>query len=331
MVLHMDSKRFYVLKDRQRSDGIAEWAKVLGVTDNEIAHLPKHRPPPAAHAKVTRIAGLDASSTSVDRYDAVRTPSPGLTSINPVTASTPDTAAAAATSASSSQFSPGKSPFDGGPSATALLRPSTEAIAVGSRGTPWLHDKMNSSAAAALIGGNPDGTFLVRMHGKAANNEYALSVMFKGKPTHHGIAAPPKGVRATVNKTELQAVGIVNVIKLLRDRHPFWPVPLKSHIVPVSAAPEKKPRKSAADPAPKRQSVIESVPCEQCGNAVQINEGAVGTPVSSGTFEVNIATPIGLSYVHAGSGKSISLTTPLSPRDLKHAGVRGSAGSLLNL
>ena len=98
---------------------------------------------------------------------------------------------------------------------------------------PWLHKNMSNRHAASLIQGKPDGTFLVREHGTPAEEHmYGLSVMYNGNPTHHSVHAPPDDHRATVNGKAVGAIGLVDVVALLRTPQQTWPVPLTGHIAP---------------------------------------------------------------------------------------------------
>ena len=93
---------------------------------------------------------------------------------------------------------------------------------------PWLHDKMTNPAANALLkGSTTDGTFLVRKH---AGDTYALSVIYKGKPTHHLLKAP-KGEASTVGGKATGIKGLIKTIEHLRQKRPgVWPIPLGDHV-----------------------------------------------------------------------------------------------------
>ena len=81
--------------------------------------------------------------------------------------------------------------------------------------------------------GLDSGRFLVRTR-KGKAGEYILSVVYKGKPTHHNIAKNEEGMY-TINK---KLVGgehdrVTSLIKHLSNKVPGWPVPLDK---PVSRA-----------------------------------------------------------------------------------------------
>lgn len=304
MVLHLDNRRYHVLKDTKHGDGIVEWAAILGITENEIASLPTHWQQPRK-----KIAGIDGGSSTVDQWTGnVRTPSPRLLSTTPVTTSTPQAAKQATQKAPqkpSRKTAPKPARKTAPPAATSSSYASRDDATPTSTMMPWLHKTMDNRDAANLIRGKPDGTFLVREHGTPAEHMYGLSVMYNGKPTHHRVHAPPHDHRATVNGKMVGAIGIVDVVALFRTRQKTWPVPLMEHIPPEKEPEEPETHPAEVAPKVRRQSVIPAIRCERCSAVVPINEGDVGTPVISGTFEVNITTPIGLTFAHAGSGKYI--------------------------
>jgi hypothetical protein len=91
-------------------------------------------------------------------------------------------------------------------------------------------------------GKKDEGTFMVRKH---AEKVYALSVVFKGRLSHHLLSCPP-GESSKIGKGQLPT-GISGgkvlskTIEFLRERRPSckWPVALKEHIpkAGASAAP----------------------------------------------------------------------------------------------
>lgn len=91
----------------------------------------------------------------------------------------------------------------------------------------------SSGAPADLINGNDDGFFIVRRYN--APELFVISVVYRGKPTHHLVNAPNDAI-STVNKKPTGVTGIVNTIALLRNKQPFWPVPLGNFIPFVAGA-----------------------------------------------------------------------------------------------
>jgi len=120
---------------------------------------------------------------------------------------------------------------------------------------PWLHDKMTNPQAVALFkGSTTDGTFLVRKH---AVDTYAISVIYKGKPTHHLLKAP-KGETSTVGGKGTGIKGLIKTVEHLREKRPgVWPIPLGDHIANPNQKKVSVRRKSgsvkkvgSATPAP---------------------------------------------------------------------------------
>ena len=75
----------------------------------------------------------------------------------------------------------------------------------GGSGQPWLHPKMSNPDASAMLQGNSDGYFMIRVH-NADSSQYVVSVVFRGKPTHH-LCVAPDGAVSTVNKKPTGARG----------------------------------------------------------------------------------------------------------------------------
>mmetsp|Transcript_29493 Transcript_29493/g.77324 ORF Transcript_29493/g.77324 Transcript_29493/m.77324 type:complete len:106 (+) Transcript_29493:50-367(+) len=67
----------------------------------------------------------------------------------------------------------------------------------------WLHGAIKRSDAESLVG-TADGTFLVRRRpakgGGVVEDEFVLTVVFKGKPTHHGIKRDETGAMCVNGK-----------------------------------------------------------------------------------------------------------------------------------
>ena len=95
----------------------------------------------------------------------------------------------------------------------------------------WLHGKMGNQKAASLLVGGPDGTFLVRE--RATSSEYALSVVFRGKPTHHMLKHDAETGRWVVNKASTGGTDLESAVAGLSAVTKSWPVALE-HPVPVN-------------------------------------------------------------------------------------------------
>jgi len=75
---------------------------------------------------------------------------------------------------------------------------------------------------------NEPGYFLVREH-TPSSHIYVISVVYRGKPTHHRCDAPPNS-QSKINKAPTGVTGLAATIDLIRSKHIFWPVPLTQHV-----------------------------------------------------------------------------------------------------
>ena len=82
---------------------------------------------------------------------------------------------------------------------------TNQPLIEGLSGQPWLHPKMSNPDASAMLQGNSDGYFMIRVH-NADSSQYVVSVVFRGKPTHH-LCVAPDGAVSTVNKKPTGARG----------------------------------------------------------------------------------------------------------------------------
>ena len=116
--------------------------------------------------------------------------------------------------------------------------------------TPWLHGKIDKAAAEALLladgGADETGKFLVRS--KGAPGQYIVSVVFKGKPTHHMLSQEGSG-DFTINKQPTGAASVPAAVEYLRSKRPKWPLQLASG-VPAGGAAAAPPPAAAPTPAP---------------------------------------------------------------------------------
>lgn len=158
---------------------------------------------------------------------------------------------------------------------------SSSSSSVGKSGQPWLHEKMTNGAASELLSSKTeDGSFIIRVH-DASQHQYVISVIYRGKPTHHLCVAPPSSV-STINKKPTGATGLSDTIEIIKSKQPFWPVPLKSFVSNGSAAggassgdddagaAEAAAAKEEAD----RKAVEEKEKAEREAAAVAANEAA---------------------------------------------------------
>jgi hypothetical protein len=102
----------------------------------------------------------------------------------------------------------------------------------------WMHGKISNAKAAEILAGSPDGTFLLRE--RAAATEFALSVVYKGAPTHHMVKQDPASGDWLVNKKPANTADIESTVTFLGQTNPWWPIAL-SNPAPVpegGAAPK---------------------------------------------------------------------------------------------
>eukprot|EP00729_Bicosta_minor_P001655 gene1655-30860_t len=111
----------------------------------------------------------------------------------------------------------------------------------------WVHDAMSNAKSEALFKAastSGEGVFMVRRRGTEFPKGFVLSVVYKGKPSHHLIHVAPE--KSKINKATLKGASSVHdVIRALRKKHKFWPVALKDAILPDIAG-EKKAAEEAA-------------------------------------------------------------------------------------
>ena len=126
----------------------------------------------------------------------------------------------------------------------------------------WLHKNIDQEDAVKLAAGKEDGTFLVRTYRE--KHAYVLTVLYKGKPTHHKVVCEPDNpAHVTSVKQRLQdplCVGISETIAYLRTKVSFWPVPLTAHIPPSDggggSSSASKPQQAAAPTADRNQALV---------------------------------------------------------------------------
>lgn len=98
--------------------------------------------------------------------------------------------------------------------------------------TPWLHPKITKAEAEDLLLGSGEdtkGKYLVR-RGKSPQ-KFVLSIMFKGKPTHHMCSQGDDGYFTVNNKSyDSQATTIKELIEHLQTKPEGWPVRLRSFV-----------------------------------------------------------------------------------------------------
>lgn len=116
----------------------------------------------------------------------------------------------------------------------------------------YVHESLTKSAAEELLtangGSSVSGKFLIRSKG----DDYVLSVIYKGNPTHHAVSH--SGTEFTVNKQSTGETSLAGVVEYLREKRPKWPVPLTDAVLPDGQAPASTattstPAKAAPTPS----------------------------------------------------------------------------------
>ena len=116
----------------------------------------------------------------------------------------------------------------------APARPSapTPRSSTPSNGPAWLHGKMTKTEVTAMIdeAGLDQGKFMVWKRDDKPN-QWAMTVVYKGKQTHHLIAQDDDTKKMTVGKKSYGDFdSLEGLIEGLRGSVPGWPVPLKDYV-----------------------------------------------------------------------------------------------------
>jgi len=109
----------------------------------------------------------------------------------------------------------------------------------------FLHGVIKSEVANKLLladeGKTKTGKFLVRPKNSKSSDTYIISVIYKGKPSHHDLVRKKAGGPFTINKTTTgDATTIADAVEYLRTKRKKWPVPLTEHVVSAKRKQEKK-------------------------------------------------------------------------------------------
>ena len=116
--------------------------------------------------------------------------------------------------------------------AEAAAAPSNGSSGGGGGNHPWLHNIKKPEAEELLLadgGEDATGKFLVRRKGKS-ENDFFISVIYKGKPTHHTLSREDDGAEFTLNKQPSGQTTLEDCVEHYRSKQPKWPVPLKDHV-----------------------------------------------------------------------------------------------------
>jgi hypothetical protein len=109
----------------------------------------------------------------------------------------------------------------------ALSAPSSALSSAPSDGNGlYFHEGLSKADADALLladgGAGKSGKFLFR--GKA--NKGFISVIYKGKPTHHTLVKAAGAKKYTLSKVPTECTNLEEVAKYYSQKRPKWPVPL---------------------------------------------------------------------------------------------------------
>jgi len=167
----------------------------------------------------------------------------------------------------------------------------------------WLHGAIKRSDAESLVG-TADGTFLVRRRpakgGGVVEDEFVLTVVFKGKPTHHGIKRDETGAMCVNGKPHGAKTSVEDLIGFLDRKRKGWPVALDK---PVAASTTT----AVAEPASSVEAAPASAGVATTGASQGDGSSDPGQPPLQGGDDSSAAEP-------AAAGLSGALASPvLSP------------------
>ena len=139
--------------------------------------------------------------------------------------------------------------------AAAASSSAPKSKAGGGAGGSFIHKLLPKTKAEEMLtahngGACKDGTFLFRQIKSSGPNAYVLSVIYRGKPTHHQCTREDKGGDWTINKHACAGITTIKALAnhLKAKKAGWWPVALA---IPVtggggSGAAKPKPKPKAA-------------------------------------------------------------------------------------
>eukprot|EP00051_Salpingoeca_urceolata_P006125 m.81426 g.81426 ORF g.81426 m.81426 type:complete len:416 (-) comp14694_c0_seq2:234-1481(-) len=154
--------------------------------------------------------------------------------------------------------------------------------------TPFFHGFIVKQRAEHLLADKPDGTYLVRSYTESTVNAFVLSVVFKGKPSHHLMVRERKGEPFVVNKTKLLMYTVEQVVEHLKQRRKYWPLSLTEGIKPdeeivwpgEALAPELAVE-AETKLMDKKRIILQKAPVTNAGVVRRISDGLIGQVQSS--------------------------------------------------
>ena len=145
--------------------------------------------------------------------------------------------------------------------------------------TEWFHGPLSKNIAEELLladdGAKKKGKFLVRAK-KTGTDVLILSVIYKGKPSHHALARKKEGEPFSLNKNDTGLSSLAEVLTWLREKRPKWPVALSDGV------PNGKPKKTitislakspsaGADAKDAPTTVVDSAPAAEPAKAAVVS------------------------------------------------------------
>lgn len=167
---------------------------------------------------------------------------------------------------------------------------------------PYLHMKCSKGNADQLLlandGDGVSGKFLVRSKGGSVN-DYILSVIYKGAPTHHVLARESLGAEFMLNKQPTGETTLNGVLETYRKKRPKWPVPLTNGVRAKGGGTSPPLPASSSSAAPSGQkgggfNFLHKNISKSQADALLLANGGSG---KSGKFLVRSKGSSGVSYV----------------------------------
>jgi len=163
------------------------------------------------------------------------------------------------------------------PAAAAAPKAKKGSVKKASGKGSYVHKGVSREECEALVteAGLEDGRFLVR---QTKPNQFAICVVYKGKPTHHLMVPNAEGFY-TVNKKQFgEYKKPAEMIKHLSKKQAGWPVPLDKPVYVVAKGSEKKEADtSAADAAAAAEAEAAAAAAKAAAAEAQAREEAVAT------------------------------------------------------
>ena len=111
---------------------------------------------------------------------------------------------------------------------TLSKKPSTQKASSSKAGLEWLHGNLGKEEAQSKVmaSGGVDGTYLV--WSKNPPKQYVLTVVFRGKASHHLIEKPPRSDTWQINKKPYNSShkDLQEFVEMFQSPVKGWPVPL---------------------------------------------------------------------------------------------------------